>query len=139
MDFFEVKVKYDKVAECGKEKKVNETYAIDAMSFTEAEARITKEMLPYITGEFLVAAEKRAQYKEVVFNSGDLFFLVKFVLIYVEEITGKEHRSAMYVLFRDETIDKAKEHAREYMKDTMTDYEIESIKETKILDVFMNE
>ena len=136
MDFFEVKVKYDKVLEDGKEKRVSETYAIDAMTFTEAEARITKEMQPYITGEFFVAAEKRAQYDEVVLNMGDIFFLVKYVFITRDEL-GKEHRTAQYVLFRDHNIDGAKESAREHMRQTPIDYEIESIKETKILDVFL--
>lgn len=136
MDFFEVKVKYDKVLEDGKEKRVSETYAIDAMTFTEAEARITKEMQPYITGEFFVAAEKRAQYDEVVLNEGDIFFLVKYVFITIDEL-GKEHRTAQYVLFRDTTIDGAKESARDHMRQTLIDYEIESIKETKILDAFL--
>ena len=136
MEFFEVKVKYDKVLEDGKEKRVSETYAIDAMTFSEAEARITKEMQPYITGEFFVAAEKRAQYNEVVFNEGDIFFLVKYVFITRDEL-GKEHRTAQYVLFRDTTIDGAKESARDHMRQTPIDYEIESIKETKILDAFL--
>lgn len=136
MDFFEVKVKYDKVLEDGKEKRVSETYAIDATSFTEAEAIITKEMQPYITGDFFVAAEKRAQYDEVVLNMGDIFFLVKYVFITRDEL-GKEHRTAQYVLFRDHNIDGAKESAREHMRQTPIDYEIESIKETKILDAFL--
>ena len=139
MTFFEVKIKIDKVQEDGTQKTVSETYALDAMTFTEAEARITEEMQPYITGEFKITHEKIAQYNEVVLNEGELFFLVKYNLILVDEVTAKEKRSALYVLFRDLTIDKAKEHAREYMRGCVTDYEIEAIKETKILDVFMKE
>lgn len=138
MTYFEVKIKIDKVLEDGTEKNVSETYAVDALSFTEAEARITERMRPYITGDFEVTHEKKAQYREVVFNEGDLFFLVKYNLITIDESTGKERRNAMYVLFRDDTIDKAKEHARSYMKGTVVNYEIEAIKETKIIDVFTN-
>ena len=121
----------------GATKTVSETYALDAMTFTEAEARITIEMGPYITGEFAVVGEKIAQYNEVVFNGGDLFFLVKYNLITIDEATMKERRKAMYVLFQEESIDKAKEHAREHMRGCVTDYEIVAIKETKILDVFV--
>ena len=64
----------------GSSKSVSETYAIDAMTFTDAEARVTKEMVEYVIGDFEVVAEKRAQYSEVVFNGGDLFFLVKYNL-----------------------------------------------------------
>ena len=94
-------------------------------------------MQPYITGEFAVVGEKIAQYNEVVFNGGDLFFLVKYNLITIDEATMKERRKAMYVLFQEESIDKAKEHAREHMRGCVTGYEIVAIKETKILDVFV--
>ncbi len=139
MKFFEVKIKYEKIMPEGKSKMVTETYALDAMTFTEAEARITKEMQPYITGEFFITAEKIAQYNEVVFNGGDLFFLVKYNFIHLDEITGKEKRTPMFVLFQEEDIDKAKEHAREHMRGCVTDYEIVSIKQTSILNVFMPE
>ena len=46
MRFFEVKVKYDKMLETGAVKTVTETYALDALSFTEAEAKITDEEAP---------------------------------------------------------------------------------------------
>ncbi len=110
---------------------------MDALSFTEAEARITEEMQPYITGEFKVTHEKIAQYNEVVLNEGELFFLVKYNLITLDEKSGKERKNSMYVLFRDLTIDKAKEAARKHMAASVVDYEIVAIKETKILDVFM--
>ena len=139
MTFFEVKIKIYKVQEDGTQKTVTETYAVDALSFTEAEARITEEMQPYITGEFKVTHEKIAQYNEVVLNEGELFFLVKYNLITLDEKSGKERKNSMYVLFRDLTIDKAKEAARKHMAASVMDYEIEAIKETKILDVFMKE
>ncbi|MDR2823692.1 MAG: DUF4494 domain-containing protein, partial [Prevotellaceae bacterium] len=55
MSWFECKIKYDK--NTGGEEgvaKVSETYLVDAMSFTEAEERITKEMTPFISGDFEV-------------------------------------------------------------------------------------
>lgn len=137
MRFFEVKVKLDKVQEDGTTKKVSETYALDAMTFTEAEARITIEMGPYITGEFEVVGEKIAQYNEVVFNGGELFFLVKYNFVTLDEKTMKEKRSPFHVLFQEESIDKAKEHAREHMRGCVMDYEIVSIKQTSILNVFI--
>lgn len=139
MEYFEVKIKIERVLEDGTRKMVGETYAVEAFSFTEAEALITKEMEPYITGEFNVTHEKIAQYNEVVFNDGELYFLVKYNLITIDEKSGKERKNSMYVLFRETTIDKAKEAARKHMAASVVDYEIEAIKETKILDVFMKE
>ena len=38
--WFECKIRYEKVMENGMQKKVTEPYLVDALSFTEAEARI---------------------------------------------------------------------------------------------------
>lgn len=40
--YIECKVRYQKMMEDGSEKMVNEPYLVDAMSFTEAEKRITE-------------------------------------------------------------------------------------------------
>ena len=39
-NWFEVKVKYTKVDEDGRQRKVSKLYLLDAVSFTEAESRI---------------------------------------------------------------------------------------------------
>ena len=62
--FFEVRIRYEKVMENGQNKKVNEPYLVDALSFTEAEARIIEEMTPFISGDFKVKAVKEANFSE---------------------------------------------------------------------------
>ncbi|MDD2525486.1 MAG: DUF4494 domain-containing protein, partial [Bacteroidales bacterium] len=64
-NWFETKITYEKEIEGGMMKKVTEPYLVDALSFTEAEARIIKEMTPFMSGEFTVANIKRANYTEV--------------------------------------------------------------------------
>ena len=49
--WFECKVRYDKLQENGSIKKVSEPYLVDALSFTEAEARIIEEQTPNISGD----------------------------------------------------------------------------------------
>lgn len=68
-EWFECKVQYDQVQENGLQKKVTEQYVVNALSFAEAEARITEEMSAYIIGEFDVKGIKPAPYKEVFFMS----------------------------------------------------------------------
>ena len=54
-EYFEVGVRYDRTNEKGLQVKVTEQYLVDAMSFTEAEARITAEVAQYSTsGDFKV-------------------------------------------------------------------------------------
>ena len=68
-NWFECKVRYEKVMENGLQKKVTEQYVVDALSFSEAEQRIIEEMSAYISGEFEITDVKKAQYKEVFFMS----------------------------------------------------------------------
>ena len=63
--WFECKIRYEKTMENGMNKKVTEPYLVDALSFTEAEARIIEEITPFISGEFTVADIKRANYSEL--------------------------------------------------------------------------
>ena len=60
--FFEVRVRYEKTMENGTDKQVTEPYLVDALSFTEAEARIIEEMKPFISGDFKVKAVKPVSY-----------------------------------------------------------------------------
>ncbi len=68
--WFECKIRYEKTMENGMNKKVTEPYLVDALSFTEAEARIIEEMTPFISGEFTLADIKRANYSELFMRRG---------------------------------------------------------------------
>lgn len=138
-EWFECKVRYDKTMDDGMQKKVTEAYTVDALSFTEAEKRITEEMSAYISGEFDIADIKRAAYKEIFFSdddTADCWYKVKLQFITLDEKNGRETKSAVYYLVQAANVDKAKALVDEAMKGTMVDYRLESIAETKIMDVF---
>ena len=48
-NWFECKISFEKMMENGMQKKVTEPYLVDALSFTEAEARIIEEIRPFIS------------------------------------------------------------------------------------------
>ena len=66
-NWFICKIRYEKTMENGQQKMVNEMYVVNAVSFTEAEARIIEQMSAYISGEFEVNEIDRAVFKEVFF------------------------------------------------------------------------
>jgi len=135
--WFECKVKYDRMAENGMIKTVTEPYLVDALSFTEAEARITEEMQPYISGEFSVAAVKRVNLSDIFYNQdGDRWYKVKTNFITIDEKTAVEKRTASYQLVQASDFKGALDVFLQGMKDTMADYEIASITETPLMDVF---
>lgn len=72
-DWFETKVRYDKTQEDGTQKRVTEIYIVDALSFTEAEQTITKEMSVYISGDYKVTNITPTPFHEIFFmNDGEL-------------------------------------------------------------------
>lgn len=135
--WFECKVKYDKTLETGVVRTVTEPYLVDALSFTEAEARITKEMQPYISGEFTVSAVRRINLSDVFRNdNGDRWYKVKTNFITIDEKTAVEKKTASFQLVQASEFKEALEVFMEGMKDTMADFEIASITETPLMDVY---
>lgn len=135
--WIETKVRYEKTQDNGRTKRVTESYLVDAMSFTEAEARITAEVRPFISGEFSVSAVKKCKLSEVLYDArGDRYFKVKINFITLDEKTATEKRSASYLLVQAADFRSAYDNFIDSMKGSAADYEIEAIAETKIMDVF---
>lgn len=136
-NWFECKVKYDKMMENGMQKKVSEPYLVDALSFTEAEARIIKEITPYISGEFEVANIKKANYSEIFFDeTADKWFKCKLNFITLDEKSGMEKRTASYMLVQASDFSQALARLIDGMKGTLADYEVASIAETALIEVY---
>lgn len=136
-NWFECKVTYDKIQENGAVKKVNEPYLVDALSFTEAEARITEEQTPFISGDFIVSAVKRTKIAEIFFyEGGDRWYMVKVGFITIDEKTAAEKRSTSLILVQASNFKEAHENFVKGMAGTMADYDILSIAETPLMDVY---
>ena len=111
--WFETKVRYDKTMDNGSIKKVTEAFMVDALSFTEAEARISEEVA-HFTSEFTISAVK----------------------ITLDEKTAVEKKSISQYLVSADSFKEAYDHFMEGMKGTMADFEINTIQETAIMDVY---
>lgn len=91
--WFETKIRYDRIQENGSVKKVNEPYLVDALTFTDAEARIIEKITPFISGEFSVSAVKKTKISEIFFDESDYadkFYMVKVNFVTLDEKSGKE-------------------------------------------------
>lgn len=136
-NWFECKVSYDKTMENGTQKKVTEPYLVDALSFTEAEARIIEELRPYIAGEFTIADIKRAKLSELFFNeNGDRYFKAKVCFITLDEKSGTEKTTVANMLAQACDLREALQVVNKGMEGTMADYYISSLSATQIMDVF---
>lgn len=136
--WFETKVKYDKtMLDTGAIKSVTEPYLVDALSFTEAEARITKEMEPFVSGELTVTAVRKVRFEDVLYHDGgDRWYKVKINMITIDEKTGAEKRSASFSLVQASEFKLALDYFLEAMKSVLFDFEIVNITEMAYIDVF---
>ena len=134
--WYECKVRYEKILETGTQKKVTETYLIDALSCSEAEARITTELGPYIVGEFSVKSVKEVHVSEMFTDpNGDRWYRAKVMFISLDEKSGREKRNPAYMLIQASSFDQAKKNLDTGMKGTMSDWELNTISETNITEV----
>lgn len=140
--FYEVKIQYQKTLEDGKEKKVTEQYVVEALSFTEAEARIIEEMTPYISGEFDVVSEKIAPYNEIFLSDrtdDDKWFISKVGFITIDERMMKEKKQTFRYLVQAETSELAMDYTKEMFSHGMSDYSIDAVQDTATLEVFLHD
>lgn len=137
--WFLCKIRYEKTDSDGVNKKVTEPYLVDALSFTEAEARIIEETTPFITGEFTVTDIKRANYSELFPSdeeAADKWYVGRLAFVVLDEKTAKEKRTYTNVLVQAADLRDAMKKVDEGMKNTMAEYQSIALKETAIMDVY---
>lgn len=138
--WYECKVKYRKFDETsGTQKVKTEPFLVDAISYTEAESRITQEMAAYLSDseEIKITNIKVANYAEIhPFENSDRWFKSRVSLIAFDEESGKERKTNMYLLVQANDVKEAFENTVSTMKDTMGEYTIPAVSESPIMDVF---
>lgn len=136
-NWFESKVRYKKTMENGMIKAVTDSYLVDALSFTEAEARTTEEIRPFVSDDFTISAVKRTKISEIFWDdTADKWYLVKVAFITIDEKTAAEKKSVSQILVAASDFKGAYDNFMSGMAGTMADFEIQSINETPIMDVY---
>ena len=136
-NWFECKAQFDKMMENGSLKKVTEPYMVDALSFTEAEARIIDELTPFVSGELNITAVKKTKIGEIFWDdTADKWYLVKVAFITIDEKTAAEKKQVSQILVAGSDFKGAYDNFMEGMKGTLADFDIVSITETAIMDVY---
>ncbi len=135
--WFQTKVRYEKMQENGSVKSVTEPYLVDALSFTEAEARIIESLKPYISGDFTVTAVKKMNLSEIFFSeAGGYNYMAKVGFITIDDKKGVEKVKTAFMLVQGLDFDEALLRFKEGMKGTISDFELISLTRTPILDIF---
>lgn len=141
--WFECKVSYERQADSMGMKKVSESYLVDALSFTEAEKRIIKEVRPFVSvGELEVVNIRRARIAELFLNEeaeDDRYFRAKVNFITVDEKSGSEKKTSATMIVKSDSLPNAVTELKAQLDSQMASYEIAAVADTQILDVFQYE
>lgn len=138
-NWFEVKVKYVKLGEDGREHKVTEMYLLDAMSYTEAESRIIHEMESAITGDYYITGLKKSNITELVESddeADDRWYKAKVTIVDTDEVSGKEKSSNLYYLVAASDTASALKNLEKALETFVIPYEVSGIADTLFADVF---
>ena len=137
--WFECAVKYERTNEEGAQISVTETYVVEALSFSEAEAKIIKEMAPYTSGDLEVKKISPTSYHELFFSDldqDDKWYKANLSFITIDEKSGKEKKSPVTFLVQASSLETALSYVAQEMVKTAIDYLPAIMSETKIMDVF---
>lgn len=134
---FIVKAKYTTALENGTFKRVNHPYLLHAMSFSDAETSIYKNLGEIVRGEFTVMSITRAEYHDLVLNEmTNIFYDVTITFEATTDDSAKTKKTTQKLLVEAESTKDADEKTKEFLNGMMVDFKITSIKETAIQDIF---
>ncbi|MGQ8338182.1 DUF4494 domain-containing protein [Sunxiuqinia sp. A32] len=135
--WFEVKVKYVKVDQDGRERKVGEVYLVDAVSFTDAEARIIEQMQQMIRGEFHIDNIKKSNIIEIYpHDNGEFWYKAKISIVTIDEKAGKEKKINNYFLVAADDFKEAFTRLEEGLSYILVPYHTTAMALSTIVDVF---
>ncbi|WP_320003940.1 DUF4494 domain-containing protein [Shiella aurantiaca] len=136
-NWFVCKIKYAKEDEYGRLKNVNEPYLVDAMSFTEAEARMYEELGTLIRGEMQVSSMSKANISEVFrYEDSDTWFKCKITYVITDGDSAMEKKVTNYFLVSAHDVKQAYERIYESLNNMLVSFEVPDVVKSPIVEVF---
>ena len=135
--WYQCKIKHSKEMEDGFVKQVTDAFLVDAVSYTEAESRINEIAAQDISGEFAVTQITKTNIAEVInVDDADYWFKCKVVYSTIDGDSEKEKKINTYLLVSALHLKQAFEAIEEHFKGMVVPYDIPSITQTKIVEVY---
>ena len=143
-NWYKFRVKYGKQLDNGKTKKVSEEYLVDAESFTETEKRAAKAASKlFETRSFDITAISREPISEIIRNEDDdednKWYKAVVAFVTENEETGEKKYSPQNIYVQAADTTDADSRLRDHMRNSMEEWVVKSIAETKVLDVLSYE
>ena len=135
-DWFTAKIKYLKQdPENGTIKKVSEAYLLNALSHTEAEARLQSILEEFIPEYELLKLDKSNFNQVIIDKSKDYFFKIRIYSIYTDEEENNLTQSEVYIVQAQSSKD-AIAKLEVFLELSVADWEVKSVLKTNIIEAF---
>jgi|SRR5690606_5818872 hypothetical protein len=135
--WFLCKVKYAKENEQGLLKNVSEQYLVDAVSFTEAEARIYDMLGSVIRGDFQVTNISKSNIVDVFFfEDSDVWYKCKITYVVADADSGKEKKVTQFMLVSAHNVKDAYDRIFESLNNMLVSFVVPDINESPIVEIF---
>lgn len=134
---FNAKVSIERVKDDGLAKQTKEDYVVKAVNFTDCEAKLTKELAEAenVKKTFDILAEAIAPFRDVfVFDEGEIYYKVKITENWLDDYGNDKKMNTNY-LVNAGSLEQARKNIVEALRNSMNDYTVAAVIETKILDV----
>lgn len=127
-----------KVSESGREQMVTENFLLDAVSFTDAESRMIRQMQSMVKGgEFSIVDIKKSKIAEIFpFDDGEWWFKVTINLVTIDEEAGREKKLRTYYLIMADDINEVMKRLDESLSYLVIPYVVTAVAVSTIVDVF---
>ena len=157
--FFESVVKYDKLSDTGEPVKVTELYLLTGEDCTDVEQKILADIAPFVMSGSEVTSIKVSKYIEFipentlishvrsvvdnVIEMGSMekvqtrYYGAKLSFITLDELSGKEKKTSVNYVVQAVSVEAANKTLTLFMQQSMGDYVVNNIVETKIVDVLL--
>lgn len=132
-----VGVKYTKQFTDGTLKRVTEKFLINAINFTDAEARVHAEVGAFVRGEFIVSTVKKDDFADIFhYDDAEVWYKCKVAYVSEDVDSGKEKKINNNFLVSAHSIKEAYERIEESLKGLMVSFEVTKIEVSNILEIF---
>ena len=92
-----------------------------------------------MTGTFDIMKMERTKYNELVDSneeSADKWFKCKIVMVTIDEVSAKEKKTSVVILVKAEDVTTAVKNLNKHVEDSIMDYNLASVNESPIVDIF---
>ncbi len=135
-EWFQTRVKYLKHMPNGLIQRVSEQYLVNAMSFTEAEARVLTEVQSG-QREVTLAAISKSNVTEVVFyGDTERWHKCKVTYVVTDEDAEKEKKVTTYLMVNAEDVKEAYDRVQDHLKDMLVPFQVPKIEESPIVEIY---